>query len=81
MNLGGDLSFDPESFSAEKKSASKESSGNDKPGGTILNLAEAEKQTILSALRATESNISQTARLLGISRNALYEKMKRHGIG
>jgi len=81
VNLGGDLSFDPESFSAEKKSASKESYGNDKPGGTILNLAEAEKQTILSALRATESNISQTARLLGISRNALYEKMKRHGIG
>lgn len=80
VNLGGDLSFDPESFSAGKQRTSKDATGNDKPGGTILNLAEAEKQTILSALRATESNISQTARLLGISRNALYEKMKRHGI-
>ncbi len=80
VNLGGDLSFDPESFSAGKQGASKDAAGNGKSGETILNLAEAEKQTILAALGATESNISQTARLLGISRNALYEKMKRHGI-
>lgn len=80
VNLGGDLSFDPESFSTGKQRASEDAAGNGKSGETILNLAEAEKQTILAALGATESNISQTARLLGISRNALYEKMKRHGI-
>ncbi len=43
-------------------------------------LMEAEKRTIEAALRQCEGDKSATARLLQISRTALYEKIKRHGI-
>jgi transcriptional regulator of acetoin/glycerol metabolism len=46
----------------------------------ILPLAELEKRTILKALGLYKGNISRTARALGIGRNTLYDKIRRHGI-
>ena len=44
-------------------------------------LAQAERTTLLNAIRANSGNLCHTARQLGISRNSLYRKLKRHGIG
>ena len=44
-------------------------------------LADAERTALLSAIRANHGNLCHTARQLGISRNSLYRKLKRHGIG
>ncbi len=43
-------------------------------------LARAERETLLGAIRANRGNLCNTARQLGISRNALYRRLKRHGI-
>lgn len=43
-------------------------------------LDELEKETVLAALQRVEGNISHAAKLLGVSRAALYRKMERHGI-
>ncbi len=43
-------------------------------------LALAERETLLSAIRASDGNLCRTANRLGISRNSLYRKLKRHGI-
>jgi transcriptional regulator of acetoin/glycerol metabolism len=43
-------------------------------------LAHAERETLLSAIRASHGNLCHTAKQLGISRNSLYRKLKRHGI-
>jgi len=44
-------------------------------------LAHAEREALLSAIRANRGNLCHTAQQLGISRNSLYRKLKRHGIG
>jgi transcriptional regulator of acetoin/glycerol metabolism len=49
------------------------------PPGTTLEGAE--RDTLLSAIRTNRGNLCHTARELGISRNSLYRKLKRHGIG
>jgi len=43
-------------------------------------LEEAEREAIRVALRATGSNRSQTAKVLGIARSTLLEKLKRYGL-
>lgn len=43
-------------------------------------LADIEWQTVLEALKQTNGNRMQAARLLGISRSTLYEKLKFHGL-
>jgi transcriptional regulator with PAS, ATPase and Fis domain len=43
-------------------------------------LAEAEKQTIEKAVKRSGGNISEAARLIGISRKTLYVKMKKYGL-
>lgn len=43
-------------------------------------LAHAERETLLGAIRASRGNLCNTAKQLGISRNSLYRKLKRHGI-
>jgi transcriptional regulator of acetoin/glycerol metabolism len=43
-------------------------------------LAHAERETLLGAIRASRGNLCHTAKQLGISRNSLYRKLKRHGI-
>jgi two-component system NtrC family response regulator len=50
----------------------------------VLNLAqareEAERREIPRALSRAEGNISQAAKLLGISRPTLYDLMRQHNI-
>jgi DNA-binding NtrC family response regulator len=48
--------------------------------GKALTLQEAERGHIVSVLRASEQNVPRAASALGISRSALYEKIKKHGI-
>jgi transcriptional regulator with PAS, ATPase and Fis domain len=43
-------------------------------------LAEMERQVIVEALRSAEGNKAKAARILGIHRTSLYEKMKTHGL-
>ncbi|MGQ9588845.1 MAG: sigma-54-dependent transcriptional regulator [Planctomycetota bacterium] len=49
-------------------------------GGTPRTLAEAEREQILRALRATGWNITRASALLGISRPTLRKKIADHGI-
>jgi sigma-54 dependent transcriptional regulator, acetoin dehydrogenase operon transcriptional activator AcoR len=43
-------------------------------------LGVAERAALLKAIETCEGNITRTAEQLGVSRNTLYRKMKRHGI-
>ena len=43
-------------------------------------LAETERRTILEALRSAGGNKSKAAKILGIHRTSLYEKMRAHGL-
>lgn len=45
-----------------------------------ITLKENEKEQIMSALNATDNNISQAAKKLGISRRTLYNKMSKYGL-
>jgi transcriptional regulator of acetoin/glycerol metabolism len=51
------------------------------PPPTTSSLADAERDTLLNTIRANHGNLCHTAQQLGISRNSLYRKLKRHGIG
>jgi len=46
----------------------------------ILTLDEMEKQFIQQSLNDHEGNVSTTARTLGMTRTALYRRMKKHGL-
>lgn len=48
--------------------------------GSGKNLKEVEKEHILSVLRKTGENYSETARVLGITRMTLYRKAKEYGL-
>jgi DNA-binding NtrC family response regulator len=43
-------------------------------------LAETERQVILEALKSAGGNKTKAARMLGIHRTSLYEKMRMHGL-
>lgn len=45
-----------------------------------LNLDQIEKQTIIKALEKYQGNISQTAKVLGLTRAALYRRLEKHGL-
>ena len=47
------------------------------PSGT---LDDGEKAVIADALARTEGNLTQASRILGITRQALYRRMEKHGI-
>jgi two-component system response regulator HydG len=47
----------------------------------MRSLEEIEKEAVLSTLRATNGNKSETARHLGITRKTLHNKLKRFGEG
>jgi transcriptional regulator of acetoin/glycerol metabolism len=46
-----------------------------------VTLDEMEKQFIEQSLVEHSGNVSNTARTLGMTRTALYRRMKKHGIG
>lgn len=48
--------------------------------GDDLTLSVLERDAIAAALAASNGNISHTARMLGVSRAALYRKLGKHGI-
>ncbi|HAH58078.1 MAG: sigma 54-interacting transcriptional regulator [Lentimicrobiaceae bacterium] len=77
VNLDGDLSFETEPHSGSPLPLTEAVNASN---NTVRSLAATEKDAIREALNAFSDNISQTAKALGISRNALYEKIKRHGI-
>jgi len=56
------------------------SDGATRPAPDTFDLAELEKQAILKALDAASGNKSEAARLLGITRRALYGRLERYGI-
>jgi two-component system response regulator HydG len=45
-----------------------------------LNLEENEKRVIATALKQARGNVSAAAKLLGINRSTLYQKMKKYGL-
>ncbi len=50
------------------------------PGPETIQLKELEKQAVIMALRRADGNKQKAARLLGISRRALYNKLEAHRI-
>ncbi len=46
----------------------------------VLDLESVEKRQVVMALKETEGNISACAKMLGISRNTLYRKMKQYSL-
>jgi DNA-binding NtrC family response regulator len=50
------------------------------PDGNNLNLDEMEKRLILSAIDRSEHNLTAAADLLGITRQTLYNKLKKYGL-
>lgn len=55
-------------------------SGNGWSVPTNLTLQEVEKKVIAVSLQRTRGNIKETARMLGIDRSTLYEKIKKYNI-
>ncbi len=49
--------------------------------GDTLNLAEIEKKAIMTAIERTNGNIKAAAEQLGITRQTLYNKMQKYGLG
>jgi DNA-binding NtrC family response regulator len=47
---------------------------------TRLTLAEAERRHIEAVLRAEKGVVPRAAQVLGLSRSALYERLKKHGL-
>ena len=45
-----------------------------------LSMSEMEKQFIKQSLELNTGNVTDTARALGLTRTALYRRMKRHGL-
>jgi sigma-54 dependent transcriptional regulator, acetoin dehydrogenase operon transcriptional activator AcoR len=51
------------------------------PAAHVTNpLARAERETLMRVIRANRGNLCATAKQLGVSRNALYRRLKRHRI-
>jgi DNA-binding NtrC family response regulator len=51
------------------------------PAGEVrFSLAEAERRHILAVLQAEKGNVPKAAEILGLSRSALYDKIKKHGL-
>ncbi|NOZ25513.1 MAG: sigma-54-dependent Fis family transcriptional regulator [Nitrospirae bacterium] len=60
----------------EEFTSLKESKKRDAPGSTFKTLSELEFEAVRDALRACNGNKSKAARMLGISRKALYKRLK-----
>jgi DNA-binding NtrC family response regulator len=49
--------------------------------GHILTLSELERRYIETVLQIEHGRVKEAAKRLGVSRSALYEKIKKHDIG
>ncbi|NPV05303.1 MAG: sigma 54-interacting transcriptional regulator [Syntrophaceae bacterium] len=58
----------------------RDQSGSPRAGNLRLILAETERQVILETLRKAGGNKAKAAKMLGIHRTSLYQKMKMHGM-
>ncbi len=54
--------------------------GQDKAASVATTLEEAEKMLIVNALKQSGGNVSEAARLLGITRMTIRYRMEKHGI-
>ncbi|MDR7335782.1 sigma-54 dependent transcriptional regulator [Roseateles asaccharophilus] len=50
------------------------------PAGVTLDLDQREREAVQAALAQADGNISQAAKLLGVSRAALYRRLEKHGL-
>ena len=50
------------------------------PGGTVVSIADMEKEAILGTIRQLKGDKLMAARLLGIGKTTLYRKLKEYGI-
>ena len=50
------------------------------PAEPALDLAQREREAVQAALAQADGNISHAAKLLGVSRAALYRKLEKHGL-
>jgi len=50
------------------------------PAEPALDLAQREREAVQAALAQADGNISQAAKLLGVSRAALYRRLEKHGL-
>ncbi|MBN2166116.1 MAG: sigma 54-interacting transcriptional regulator [Marinilabiliaceae bacterium] len=76
--LDGKISFDNLIINDQKKNDLK--TGKELNTKKLLSLAEMEKELIFNTLLFTKNNMSLTAKHLGISRNTLYLKLKKHNL-
>ena len=67
-------------FSGGFKGEAAKENGSDRPKTLRQTVEEAERQAILLALKVCGNNKSEAARLLEISRRALYDKIEEYGI-
>jgi len=70
----------PEIQSAREQLHIPTSQDSDIEATRILTLEEVEKQALIRALEATENNIRQTAKVLGINRATVYRKLEKYDL-
>lgn len=84
VNLNGELSVDIIDEYEEKVSTNLTIDNKEileeNIKGKSFNLEEIEKRTIINAIESNKHNMTKTAKVLGISRNTLYLKIKKYNI-
>jgi len=74
--LAGSARFEPVDFAMSGPAVAREAA----EPGRMASLSERERAALDEALHEAQGNISQAARLLGLSRAALYRRMDKHGL-
>ena len=82
VNFNGDVQLDLSAFSNFTSTSAVVDEGLKISDDNLipLTLKEMEKRAIIDSIRNNNRNMSKVAKTLGISRNTLYEKMKRYDI-